>query len=141
MDVFVSLICLIVGVAAMCLNDNQNVVWADYLYRNYFLTLASGFAFSWIIVEISRLIKKNRLIEFVGVNTMAIVIFHKIVIVIAQTKLGGFSEMLSSGGLWVELLLTLVVSVAATALSIIIGVIIRKLLPILIGEKRPTLRN
>lgn len=141
MDILASIVCLLAGIVAVIFNDNLNVVWADYLYRNYFLTILSGLAFSWIILEISRLINKNKLMEFVGVNTMAILIFHKIVIVIAQTKLGGFSEMLSNGGLWTELLLTFVVSVVATALSALIGMLIRKILPELIGEKRGILRN
>ncbi|MBR2659066.1 acyltransferase [Candidatus Saccharibacteria bacterium] len=121
---------------AMHFNAHENVVWADYQYRNYLLTIIAGLTSAWVIIQISRLINKNRILECVGINTMAILIFHKIVIVVAQTKLGGFSEMMVDSNLFLELVLSFAVGVIATAVSIIVGAIFRKVCPFLIGEKR-----
>ena len=130
--IFAAVVC---GVA-IYFNEYLNVVWADYQYRNYFLTLLIGFTSAWIIIQIARLINKNRLLECVGKNTMAILIFHKIVIVVAQTKLGGFSEMMTSSNALLEVLLSFVVGVVATLVSIAASMVLRKICPFLIGEKR-----
>ena len=57
---------------------------------------------------------------------MNILIFHKIFIVVFQTKLGGFSEMLKNSNLLLEVLLAILVSIVAVAVSILVGKILRK---------------
>lgn len=114
------------GILAAVFLPAENIVWADYKYGNYLLCLVAGISFSVLIIQIARLIRENRMIEFVGKNTMNILIFHKIFIVVFQTKLGGFSEMLKSSNLLLEVLLAILVSIVAVAVSILVGKILRK---------------
>ena len=67
---------------------------------------------------------------------MAILIFHKLIIVVAQTKLGTISKLYADSNLALELTIALGVTIVATLISILIGIVIRKILPQLIGEQR-----
>ena len=133
---FIMLALLAVGIVALIFNANDNIIWSDYIYQNYFLTLVSGLAFSGFFIGIARLINHARPLEFVGKNTMAILIFHKLMIVVAQTKLGTISKLYADSNLALELTIALGVTIITMAISILIGVIIRKILPQLIGEKK-----
>ena len=57
---------------------------------------------------------------------MNILIFHKIIVVVFQTKLGGFSAIMKDSNIWLELILVILVSVIATFVSILVGKILRK---------------
>ena len=71
-NILITVLFVVICGLAIHFNDFENVVWADYQYRNYFLTLLIGFTSAWIIMQLSRLINKNRVLEWVGVNTMSI---------------------------------------------------------------------
>ena len=135
-DVCLFIICVVLCSAAICFNGADNVVWADYQYENYFLTMLAGMTSAFIMIQISRLIGKNKMIEYVGTNTMSILIFHKIIILVARMKLGSFSELLTNSEIGVKLILSLFVSVITISISVLIGALIRKVLPELIGEQR-----
>lgn len=137
---------ILIGSVILCgvsiyFNEFDNVIWSDYQYRNYFLTMVAGITSALVIILISKYMGKNKMLEFVGINTMSILIFHKIFIVIAQTKLGGFSEILTNGETVYKLLLSLVVLVVSTAASVLVGLVLRKLCPLLIGEYKKSKRN
>ena len=127
---------LIVGIVSYIFNAKQNVIWSDYVYQNYALSLLSGLAFSGFFLGISQIIGRARPLEFIGKNTMAILIFHKLIIVVAQTKLGAISKLYADSNLALELTIALGVTIVATLISILIGIVIRKILPQLIGEQR-----
>ena len=63
---------------------------------------------------------------------MGILIFHKIVLLLFQTKV----KYLSNSNIPIELLLSLLCTILSIIVSLIITNIIRKILPILIGEKK-----
>ncbi len=126
---------LLVGIVAYAFNAKQNVIWSDYLYQNYFLSLLIGLAFSGVLIGLAKIIDHARPLEFIGRNTMAILIFHKLIIVLAQTKLGPVSQLYASSNLVLELVIALTVTAVATAVSIVAGLILRKTLPLLIGER------
>lgn len=134
--VFVFIICVLLCGLAICLNEPSSVGWQNYKYLNYFLTIIAGISSASAIFLISRWINKNRIIECVGNNTMSILIFHKILIVIAQTKLGIISKLLMDSNMALELCFSIIASIIAIIVSIIIGSFLRKILPELIGERR-----
>ncbi|MBQ3473894.1 acyltransferase family protein [Candidatus Saccharibacteria bacterium] len=133
-------ICLILCGVAVYFNEIDNVVWADYEYRNYFLTILSGMTSALAIIQISKWIGKNKVIEYVGVNTMSILIFHKVIVVIVRTKLGAFSGLLTDSDIALKLVLSLFVSVIVVAICVVIGILIRRFWPWLIGEQKKPVR-
>ena len=135
-NIISTLVALTLGMVAFCFNINDQVVWFSYMYGYYFLSMVSGIAFSYVIIKLSQLINKNRLLEYVGRNTMGILIFHKIIIVVLQTKLGGFSSQLTDSSICTELILALVSVVIAVVVSLGISYIVRKIAPWSLGEKR-----
>ena len=117
-DLLSLIILTIIGILAYCFNSYDNVIWAEYIYNNYFLTFVSGTAFSIMALELAKLIKKNKVLEYVGKNTMSILIFHKIIIYFCQFKLGIISEWLQNSSLFVELVLAIVISILAILFSL-----------------------
>lgn len=115
---------------------NGVVSCIDYSYGNFILAITSGLTLSMTTVFFSFLINKNGILEYIGKNTMGILIFHKIIILLSQTKLGVVSTMLKNSNLFLELLISIVVVIISTAFSLIITEIVRKFLPILIGESK-----
>ncbi len=130
------IVCILMCGLAIFFNESSNVVWADYQYLNYCLTIVAGITSALAILLLSKWIGKNKLMEYIGKNTMSILIFHKIIIVVAQTKLGAFSGMLMNSNIMLELSLSFVVSAVTIAVSIAIGLVLRRFLPELIGERR-----
>lgn len=123
------------GVLAYIFNSKNNVVWADYIYYNYFLTLIAGAAFSILIIEFSKLINKNKLLEYIGKNTMSILIFHKLVVYFCQFKFGIFSTWLQNSNLAIELTLAAVVNILAILFSLAADYILTKIkLKVLLGK-------
>lgn len=125
-DFILTAICLLIGGFIFAIWEGGNVIWADYEYGNYGLCLLAGVSFSIVIIQLARLIKENRVIEYVGRNTMNILIFHKVFVVIFQTKLGGFSALLKNSNLGLEMLLAILVSVVAVTASLLVGKILRR---------------
>lgn len=113
---------------------NTSVNYVDYNYGNYFLTIIAGILMSVVIIYISSLVNKNRTLEYIGRNTLGILIFHKIIVLVFQTKLGIISKSLRNSNLPVELLITAIIVVLSIACSLIITEIIKKIIPILVGE-------
>ena len=65
---------------------------------------------------------------------MGILIFHKLLIVLFQSKLGIISRLLKSSNAFIEFSICLLVSALTIAFSILITKIIKLFLPILVGE-------
>lgn len=125
----------IIGLLACFLNE-QNVSCIDYEYGYLTLALISGFCLSVVTICVAYLINKNKILEYIGRNTMGILIFHKLVILVFQTKLGIISKLLNSSNIFVELLFSIVIVILSIICSLIGTEIVRKICPILIGEKR-----
>ena len=126
---------------AIKFNGVNNVGWQNYEYLNYFLTIIAGMTSALAIIIISRWIGKSKTIEYIGKNTMSVLIFHKIIVVVAQTKLGSFSKLLMDSNIIIELCLSLITSIIAVIISIMIGLFFRKVLPGLIGEEKSIQHN
>lgn len=125
---------LVVGLLACYLNTKA-VSCINYDYGYLTLALISGFCLSIVFIYISYLINKNRLLEYIGKNTMGILIFHKLIIVVFQTKLGVVSALLKSSNIFIELSISTLVALTI-ACSLVATEVVRKICPMLIGEKR-----
>ena len=115
---------------------NDIVGYIDYIYGNYLLMFMSGLSISLLIIIISYRIKTSKVLEYIGKNTMTILIFHKLIIVLFQSKLGKISEMLLTSNFLIEILIAIAIAIISILFSLIIGKYIRKFAPILIGENK-----
>ena len=118
-----------------CFSNKYNVLCIEYSYGSFLLMLISGYCLSMTIIYLSLLINNNKILEYIGKNTLGILVFHKPLIIIFQTKLGSISKMLINSNLFVEMFIGIIVTALSIALSVFITEIIRKKFPILIGEK------
>lgn len=131
---YVIVLLFIIGILAFYFNTS-GVACIDYSYGIYTYALLSGVSLSIVVIFISKIIKQNKLLEYIGRNTMGILIFHKLVILVFQTKVGVISSLLRNSNFITELAMGLVVSAISILCSLIAATIIRRLLPVLIGEK------
>ena len=125
----------VVGVIA-CYTNNTIVAMVEYRYGVYILAMMSGIFISLAMIYISLWLENKKILLKVGMNTMGILIFHKIIILIFQTKMGVFTNALINSNIIIEILLGLLISILSIALSILITNIIRKISPVLIGESK-----
>lgn len=112
----------------------------NHEYGNYWLFAISAVVTSLGFIFFVQGWKKNRVLEYIGNNTIGILIFHKLVIVLFQTKLGIISNTLLHGNMIMQIIISLVVLVLSIASCLIPIVILKKLCPILIGEKKKGLK-
>lgn len=124
---------LIIGIVINIIRTYK-ISYVNYEYGNYFLTLLIGISISLAIIYLSYLIRENRILEYIGKNTMGILIFHKIIVLVFQTKLGIVSKLLNNSNLFIELALTCVIVILSIIFSILITIILRKIVPFTIGE-------
>lgn len=127
------IILFIIGFLAFYFNDTVSCV--DYKYGNLTLALLSGFCLSVCIIYLSFKISKNRILEYIGRNTMGILIFHKIIILLFQTKMGIISSILRNSNIIAEMSLSTIIVFVSIICSIIGTETIKKVLPFAIGEK------
>lgn len=127
--------CILFILGVICALCNSSVSCVDYDYGNIYLFYVSSLFLSIFVMYISYNMKENSVLELIGRNTMGILIFHKLFIVIFQTKIPFFSNWLINSNIFLELICAVVISVIAILISLLITKIIRKIFPILIGER------
>lgn len=132
---YIQLILLLIGFSACYLNSGT-VSCIEYEYGNFTLMLLSGFCLSMVVIYISYLINKNKILEYIGRNTMGILIFHKLVILIFQTKLGKVSSLLKNSNIFIELILSIIIVIISIIVSLSITKIVNKIIPELLGNRR-----
>ena len=113
---------LLIGlISAFC---NKTVSCIDFSYGNVFFMFFSGLFLSMCVLKLSKIINSNFCLEYIGKNTMGILIFHKLIILIFQTKLGYISKLILNSNFAIELL----ISLFATGISILFSLIISKMI-------------
>lgn len=127
------IIITLLGVASAFINSTINYMGMDYGILP--LAFISGLCLSVTCLYFSYKINSNKILEYIGRNTMGILIFHKLIIVLFQSKLGIISKLMKNSNMILELLLCLIVSALAIGFSIFVTNIIKKVFPILVGEK------
>lgn len=76
----------------------------------------------------------NKILNYLGKNTMPILLLHKPVILLFQTKFGIISDYMVSSNVVIELLICLFCSILSLVFSIIIYKFLRKYIPFIFGE-------
>lgn len=130
-------VCLILGLMA-CFFNNENVSAIDYKYGNYELAILSGLFLSLVVILCSILINESKILEYIGKNTMGILILHKPILIIFQSKLGIITKLLKDSNIIVELLVSALVLIITLIISLIGNYFLKKLIPFCIGEKYKT---
>ena len=126
---------IIIGLIS-CFLNKETVSHMHYKYGYFTLTILSTLTFSFITIYISMLINKNKVLEYIGKNTLGILIFHKLIILIFQTKLGIITELLKNSNTVIELLISLFIVLVSIVFSLVITEILRKIAPYTIGESK-----
>ena len=132
---YIYILMLLIGVVCCFLNF-QSVTCLEYEYGNFALALSSGICISLFVLFISKMINKNKMLEYLGKNTMGILIFHKIIILIFQSKLGLISHWLLSSNIFIELILSILIVIISIIISLLVTEIVRKIFPLSIGEAK-----
>lgn len=83
---YIPFIFLLIGIISCYLNTTI-VSIAEFRYGMYLLAVLSGTLISIFILWLAYCINESILIEKIGYDSMGILIFHKIIIVVFQTKL------------------------------------------------------
>lgn len=124
---------LIGGIVAFI---NKEVSCMNYFFGNYLLFLLSAiFTITGIFILFSKL-PRIKFFEEIGKQTMGILIFHKLIVIVFQTKLGMLSTMLKSGNITVQVLLS-IITLIVTVLSCFVPIIlINKFCPFLLGNSK-----
>lgn len=123
---------IIIGIIS-CLLNYRNVSAIDYRYGFYILSLISGMSLSMIVIAISKKINKNKVLEYVGNNTMGILIFHKPLLVLFQSKFGILTNILKDSNIIYELLLSIIITFLSIVFSIIVNLVVKKVAPFSLG--------
>lgn len=117
-----------------CYLNIDIVSLVEYRYGNYFFALLSGICLSITLLGISYKINSNKIIEYVGSNTMGILVFHKIVIILFQTKMGKVTNYLINSNLTIEMLMGIGVSLITIIFSLGLNKIVKRNFPYLLGS-------
>ena len=129
---FIAFFTLFFGLIAAFFNT-ETINCIEYSYGNIYLAYISGTLLSIFFILISYKISKNKILSYIGKNTMSILIFHKLIILVFQTKLGIISKLLINSNFYVEFIIGIIVMFITIIVSIVIGKTIKKYFPILIG--------
>ncbi len=119
-----------------CYFNKIDVAYIDYQYGYYSLAILSGICLSLLTLFVSIKIDKNKIMEYIGKNTMGILIFHKLVVLVFQTKLGFISRLITDSNFFIEMILCILVALFSIICSLIGTVIVRRLFPLSIGENK-----
>lgn len=120
---------LLIGVAVALLNEKISAV--NYRYGNLLLAFISGISLSITMIYISFIINKNKILEYVGKNTMDILIFHKLFILVCQTKLGYISKLMKNSNILIEMIIGVLVVILSILLSLMLAIVIRKFMKLI----------
>lgn len=132
-NIKVMIIIFIIGILAVYFNK-EIVNCIEYKYGNFTLALLSGICLSINIIYLAVNIEKNKFIEFLGKSTLGILIFHKLTLLVIQTKLGIFSSLLANSNFFIEITIGIIATVLSILFSIIAAEMVKKISPILLGE-------
>lgn len=123
-----------IGVISALVNGNVSCV--DYQYGNMFLFFISGSFLSLLIICLSRAINENSIIEYIGQKTLGILIFHKLIVVLFQTKIPIIIVYLRSSNIFLEVFLGIIISIITILICLTVTRFFYEVgLGVLIGEK------
>lgn len=124
----------IIGILAGLENSSLNFM--HYKIANMWLAYVSGVTLPLVVLGVSYTINRCSLLEYAGRNTMSIMIFHKLPILVFQTRLGCISDLLKSSNLFVEVFMAIAITIFAAGCTIVVAQILKVAAPFSIGEKK-----
>ncbi len=130
------LVRLLVIISYFIYNKNITISCVDYKYGNYFIFLFTSISISLYILFISYKINHLSLLQLIGKNTLGILIFHKLFILLFQTKISFTKTILTTGNIISCIIVSLVITCISIFISMTIGRIIIKYFPYLYGKKK-----
>jgi len=111
-----------------CMNNN---------YDNSYLTFMIAATFTCIgYLLLFRRFNTGRLMSYIGMNTLPILVFHKMPLVVFQSSLGELSVLLKTGPALTELSLAVLFVILSIASSLIAYEVIMRICPIIYGETK-----
>ncbi len=128
-------IILLTVIGSICAVTNITISYRILNFGNLLLAFLSGLLLSITTLYTAYKINKCKLLEYVGKNTLGILIFHKIIIILFQSKLGIISKLMKDSNIFIELLICVAVSTLTILVSILATNIVKSILPILVGAK------
>lgn len=132
LTVCISLTLIIIGGIIQCFNTN--VMYMHNEYGNYFIFIISAF---FSVIGYTFLISKihyNKVLDYAGKRTMAILIFHKIFVLVFQTKITPISNLLKTGNVIEQIVCSIIVVIISIVLSLIIEIVVNKICPWMLGN-------
>ncbi len=134
-QIVLSICFIIIGLILQSFNDR--VMYMHNQYGNYGLFIISAFFSTVGYIYFIKNIPYSKFLQYAGQRTMSILIFHKLIVVLFQTKIKPIANLLNeSPSFLVELLTALAIVFVSIVLSLIVDKIISKVCPELLGEKR-----
>lgn len=125
--------------ASICIymqGKNITVSCVDYRYGNYMIFFLASLILSVLAMYISFMIKENRAIEYIGKNTISIFLFHKLLIVVLQTKINWTASILRGGNFFECVCVSVIITFLCVGVSLLIGEFIKRFLPFLYGGNK-----
>lgn len=129
-----SILLMIMGIiitVSLALLNGSTDTRTDY-FGNPFLFVITALAAVSIVLYISRLLKRNVVMEYIGKRTLAILAMHKFPIMFFKMVIPKLNEQILSGNLLVEILLT----IGTIILCLIAERLIMVLVPEMFGKRR-----
>lgn len=135
----ISLIILITG-GVFCF-VNRNIVGTSLqvrqdIYGNYFLYYLSAAFGIYGFCAISKMIASNRVIEYFGRNSLAILALHKFPVLLFQQMVPFTRELLKDSNTALGIVCGVIVSALSILIALTGGEVIRKICPFMIGETK-----
>ena len=134
-QVFIAIICISLG--AILQSFNAEVSCVHNYYGNYAIFIISALFSSIGYIYIFKNLPKIKFLEYIGKRTTAILVMHKAIVVLCQTKIRPVANLLNkSPYLSVELSVAILVTISACTLCLIAEKIIDKIFPEILGKQR-----
>ena len=121
--------------------NNSLLAFMSYSYGNMLWGYLSGISMSILLLWLSMQIKTSKMLETVGRNTMSIMLFHKLVVLIFQTKAGPLTDWLKHSNIGIEIMLSAGITILAIGCSLVAAIVLRRIAPFAIGEMRRKEKN
>lgn len=122
--------CVLLG-GWLALRWNPRVDYVASVYNHYWVFLCAA-ALSVAGCAALAQCLRCRVLDAVSRGSMAVLLMHKFPVVLLQLLL---SKPLSAGG-WLSVVLTLAITAVSTALCLLCGAVLERLLPCLLGRQR-----
>lgn len=111
-----------------CMNNN---------YDNSYITFIIAASLTCVgYLLLFRKFDAGKLMSYIGVNTLPILVFHKMPLVVFQSGLGVFSTLLKTGPAFTELGLAVLFVILSVASSLIAYEVAVRICPIIYGETK-----